>query len=201
MATSNDTSVYLYYDANGVLIYVGITSRGVRRQREHEREKPWWKFTARQEIEHFPTRREALEREGFLIRAFSPPFNTQHNPDKNTRDVYLQLADASLSRQKKAERMRIPLRVVAVTDSEILAVTTMEYVHEASQIEPAGTYQVAVPGAKVKGHEIKRVGGSLAIRVQTTRMSSCGPEGSLMFRQYPKRRDIKRIDFFEAGAA
>lgn len=84
------TSVYRYYDKTGVLLYVGITSRATARQREHNADKEWWAFVARQEVEHFPSRGAASDREKGLIRQFRPPFNTHHNPDHEViRAVYL----------------------------------------------------------------------------------------------------------------
>jgi len=73
------TSVYLYYDAYDVLIYVGVTARGARRQAEHNKDKPWWSFVDHQDVEHLPTRAQALSRESTLIRSRRPPFNTQQN--------------------------------------------------------------------------------------------------------------------------
>lgn len=76
---SHPTSVYLYYDRVGVLIYVGITGRGAIRNGEHNRGKDWWPFVQRQEVEHYGSRKEAAVREKQLIRTFRPPFNKQHN--------------------------------------------------------------------------------------------------------------------------
>ena len=87
------TSVYRFYDENDLLLYVGITSRRVTRQYEHNSSKDWWKFVKRQEVEHYPSRREAMSRERGLITRFRPPFNTQHNPDHEAvREAYLSLA-------------------------------------------------------------------------------------------------------------
>lgn len=84
------TSVYQYFDENDVLIYVGITARSTSRQREHNADKMWWPFVARQTVEHYHARGEALLREGELIRAYRPPFNTQQNPGYlQTRAAYL----------------------------------------------------------------------------------------------------------------
>lgn len=74
------TSVYRYYDKAGVLLYVGITSRRTVRQSEHNADKEWWPYVARQEVEHFPNRDAAAAQERALIRKFRPPFNVQHNP-------------------------------------------------------------------------------------------------------------------------
>lgn len=84
------TSVYRYYDAGNVLLYVGITSRRTSRQAEHNADKEWWPFVRRQSVDHFPTRQEASAREKTLIRQYRPPFNKQHNPDhESMRALYL----------------------------------------------------------------------------------------------------------------
>lgn len=87
---ADPTSVYRYYDKSGLLLYVGITSRATKRQREHNGDKEWWPLVTSQEVEHYPTRALALSRERQLIIGYRPPFNTQHNPDhENLRALYL----------------------------------------------------------------------------------------------------------------
>lgn len=86
------TSVYRFYDARSVLIYVGITSRGVTRQRQHNSDKEWWPFVVAQKVDHFPTRAAAHEREVALIKRWEPPFNKQHNKrHAQLRALYLGL--------------------------------------------------------------------------------------------------------------
>jgi hypothetical protein len=86
------TSVYRYYDRNGVLIYVGITKQGMGRNLQHNGYAEWWQFVARQEIEHLPDRASALALEKALIQEHRPPFNRQHNPGhEDMRGVYLLL--------------------------------------------------------------------------------------------------------------
>lgn len=75
-------SVYQYHDKVGVLLYVGVTSRNVRRTQEHAETKSWWPLTTGSVIEHYPTREMALAREEELIRRYKPPFNTIHNDRK-----------------------------------------------------------------------------------------------------------------------
>jgi predicted GIY-YIG superfamily endonuclease len=90
------TSVYTYYDRHNILLYVGVTSRGMQRNREHNQTKSWWTFVARQEVEHFPTRGKALVQESRLIQQFRPPFNTQGNPGYlGTRAAYLAFHEAA----------------------------------------------------------------------------------------------------------
>lgn len=84
------TAVYRYYDEHDILIYAGITGRGTRRNSEHSRRADWWPLVARQEVEHLPGRRQALDREAELIRRHSPPFNVQLNESAEAvRRAYL----------------------------------------------------------------------------------------------------------------
>jgi hypothetical protein len=86
------TSVYTYFDVAGRLIYVGITSRGITRQLEHNRHAEWWRFVVRQEVEHYGTRTLAEVRETELIRVQHPPFNTAQNDRwQVVRPAYLAL--------------------------------------------------------------------------------------------------------------
>lgn len=88
------TSVYLYRDARGVLLYVGITSQGPRRQNQHAGNTEWWKYVATQDVEHYGSRHDAKVRESILIREERPPFNRQENPGwPETRHAYLTLFD------------------------------------------------------------------------------------------------------------
>lgn len=90
---STPTSVYRYYDSDGALVYVGITSKGPQRQSQHTVTAEWWPHVARQDVEHYPSRDEAAARERELIQRFRPPFNVQHNPEHEAvRDAYLKHA-------------------------------------------------------------------------------------------------------------
>src|SRR3990167_2748522 len=75
------TSVYRYFDESGILIYVGITSQRVTRNRQHNADKVWWQWVASQKIDHFLDTASAHAREVELIKRYRPPFNKQHNPD------------------------------------------------------------------------------------------------------------------------
>lgn len=73
------TSVYLLYDEGGCLLYVGITSTGTKRFAQHRDDQPWFDDVARADFEHYDTRREALAREGSLIRSLHPIHNKALN--------------------------------------------------------------------------------------------------------------------------
>lgn len=131
------TSVYSYYDRNGVLLYVGITGRGSSRQWEHNRDKEWWAFVHRQTVRHFPTRTEALSAEKARILKYRPPFNKQHNPDHEAmRAIYFaqghvvaQLKPREIQVSRKARQLlsvtdhRLPLRAVSASPEETVYTT------------------------------------------------------------------------------
>lgn len=155
MAKHNDrphpTSVYRYYDEDGVLIYVGITGRGTRRNLEHSDKAAWWPFVARQEVEHYPTRKAALTRERSLIRKYRPPFNTQHNPDHTgIRAAYLRFAevlptvDESFQDQYQRLGHGLPLRAVGSSDG-----TTVTFASHPDHWPVAATVQLTKP-AKIR---------------------------------------------------
>ena len=54
------TSLYRYYDDAGRLLYVGIANNPLDRQSQHRSASPWFKQAARQRLEHFDSRAEAL---------------------------------------------------------------------------------------------------------------------------------------------
>lgn len=114
-------SVYQYFDRSGVLIYIGVTSRGLGRNIEHAKSKEWWPFVARQEVEHYQNYEQALQAEKALIKAFRPPFNKQHNPlHRELRARYLYSAltpeenDDKMAFQRLYQRLdhKLPLAVM-----------------------------------------------------------------------------------------
>lgn len=111
------TSVYRYYDKNKILIYVGITSTGITRNRQHNFDKAWWKFVASQEIDHYSSRDAARVNEINLINRFRPPFNRQHNPDyKAINAYYLSLVGCGDTQNLPlAERLRLVNRAVELS--------------------------------------------------------------------------------------
>lgn len=71
-------SVYRIYNADGDLLYVGVTHRGNQRNVEHVNGKAWASEVARTEWEHLPSRDDALLREIELIRDLEPKYNVTH---------------------------------------------------------------------------------------------------------------------------
>lgn len=70
--------VYLAFDSDRIVIYVGVTSHLFNRLYQHT-VKAWWTQVAGLDIESFPTRTEANAREVQLIQCHSPINNEQFN--------------------------------------------------------------------------------------------------------------------------
>lgn len=73
------TSLYRHYDAEGALLYIGISLSWPSRTREHAGGSRWFDQVARVEIENFDTREEALTAEREAIKREKPKFNVVHN--------------------------------------------------------------------------------------------------------------------------
>lgn len=72
------TMLYRHFDRSGVLLYVGISANALKRAAAHG-VKPWGVEISRIEVEHFETRRAALDAEAAAIRAERPRYNIVHN--------------------------------------------------------------------------------------------------------------------------
>lgn len=68
-------TVYLLYDADDALLYVGISVNGPARLAQHSGVQDWWTAVARAEFEHYPDRSAAETRELDLIRERDPRWN------------------------------------------------------------------------------------------------------------------------------
>lgn len=66
------TTVYKLHDAEGELLYVGITEREASRMGQHAECKAWWSEVAAARFEHYPTRQQAADRERELVAAERP---------------------------------------------------------------------------------------------------------------------------------
>lgn len=75
--TQPTSSVYLLFDKDAKLLYVGVTDCFQNRMDGHIRTKPWWGDVAGARFEHFPNRIVAEERERYLIKTMDPPYNSR----------------------------------------------------------------------------------------------------------------------------
>jgi hypothetical protein len=71
-------TVYVARGANGIVLYVGITGRGVGRLHDHAKASAWWPKATSIELLHKPTRAEAEALEKSLIRGLDARYNVTH---------------------------------------------------------------------------------------------------------------------------
>jgi predicted GIY-YIG superfamily endonuclease len=77
---NDDHWLYLCHDNTGALLYVGITSSGIKRFRNHGDVTDWWKDVDHIIVKHFETRNEAEVCERLAIRDLEPKHNIQLIP-------------------------------------------------------------------------------------------------------------------------
>jgi predicted GIY-YIG superfamily endonuclease len=69
------TALYRLYDAEGVLLYIGISGDLKARFARHAARKPWWPQVARKTVEWHLTRTGAAKTEDAAIKAERPKHN------------------------------------------------------------------------------------------------------------------------------
>lgn len=73
------TYVYEAYDAEGTLLYVGITDNVTARLKAHSHGKEWWSQVDQITTESFSSRTLALAAEAERIRTRRPRYNITHS--------------------------------------------------------------------------------------------------------------------------
>lgn len=71
--------VYRFYDAEPLLLYVGISNSPTSRFKSHSRKAPWWPDIARVRIVWCSSRKQALREEARVIRTEGPIWNQALN--------------------------------------------------------------------------------------------------------------------------
>lgn len=102
------THLYRHFDAEGALLYVGISLSAVNRLSQHKDCSHWFDDIARVDIETFPSRHEALRAEKAAILA--------ENPRHNLRRPGLREQDAVRQRRAVEESRTELLRRVVLFD-------------------------------------------------------------------------------------
>lgn len=72
-------ALYWHYDADDVLLYIGISRNVVVRSEAHARSSEWVRFAVRAEARWYATRVDASVAEVAAIRRDKPVFNRAHN--------------------------------------------------------------------------------------------------------------------------
>ncbi len=79
MTDNSPHALYRFYDASGVLLYVGITADPGVRFKKHRGDKAWWTEVANIRIAKHPTRTAVLAAERRAIREERPLWNIAHH--------------------------------------------------------------------------------------------------------------------------
>jgi predicted GIY-YIG superfamily endonuclease len=80
MGEAMTTNLYRHFDAEGALLYVGISLSAVHRLAQHRDHSGWFADIKRVEIVNFETREDALSAETEAIRNENPKWNIQRRP-------------------------------------------------------------------------------------------------------------------------
>lgn len=83
-------SLYRYYNAQGELLYIGISSQYAIRAAQHSKKSPWYAESANVTIEHCRDREDALLKEKKAIRLERPKYNKLHNGWKGSAQSHYQ---------------------------------------------------------------------------------------------------------------
>ena len=73
------TTVYLHFDSENRLVYVGETQRGLARQLEHKRNKAWYREIVITRLVHVPNKEAARDLEKLFIKTLRPIMNIALN--------------------------------------------------------------------------------------------------------------------------
>jgi hypothetical protein len=109
------TELYRHFDKRGNLLYVGISLTTVKRLGEHRTGSAWFRKVATITIQHFRTRKAALEAERIAIQTENPIYNvtgrlrgyrTGQSTENPYRESWRDAADAVMAdaRRELAER-------------------------------------------------------------------------------------------------
>ncbi|MFF0777065.1 GntR family transcriptional regulator [Streptomyces sp. NPDC003720] len=79
MTGSGRAALYRLFDAEGRLLYVGITTDPHQRWKRHAMFMSWWGQVARRTVDWLPSWQEALAAEKRAIQEEGPRFNGTHN--------------------------------------------------------------------------------------------------------------------------
>jgi predicted GIY-YIG superfamily endonuclease len=82
------TALYRLFDADGELLYVGISGNPSQRLKRHEWLQPWWFQVDSHTLDWKDSRQEAAEAERLAIRAELPRWNREHMPDSLIQREY-----------------------------------------------------------------------------------------------------------------
>jgi len=103
------TALYRHYDANGVLLYIGIARSILQRTAQHEKNAAWAEEIARIDVEWHNSREAALQAEAVAITADRPFHNKSHNSQSPAACIV-----AKLGQKRIADTLGVGAAAVSV---------------------------------------------------------------------------------------
>ena len=89
-------ALYRFHDADGALLYVGMTADPSARFRAHKKGKSWWHEVSAVTVEKHPTRAATLNAERLAIVTEKPLHNVCHNSSNPNREIFM-ITDGQLT--------------------------------------------------------------------------------------------------------
>jgi predicted GIY-YIG superfamily endonuclease len=105
------TQLYRHFSKDGTLLYVGISLSSLNRLGQHSDHSHWFGDISRVEIQHFPTREDALEAEALAIHDEKPLCNIM-KPQTAKLMAELARRDADTAKQALKSRRDLTGRIV-----------------------------------------------------------------------------------------
>lgn len=140
-ANSDDDHVlYRHFNEAGELLYIGISSRFMRRTREHEKYSAWFKEITLITVERFVDRRALLQGERIAIEIEKPKYNVVHNirsGDKFGKSSPLQASINELT----ARLVSIPLTATPERVADIVGLSR-SFVRKAIEDGKLGYFEI-----------------------------------------------------------
>lgn len=87
-------NLYRHFDADGKLLYVGVSLSAIRRLNDHK-ESHWFDDIARVHIEKFPDRQSVLEAERLAIHKENPLYNLKRPTPEEVKNRNIKQAENS----------------------------------------------------------------------------------------------------------
>lgn len=107
------TDLYRAFDAEGRLLYVGVSLNLGDRMKGHRSAALWWEDVAIIAVEHCEDRAAAMTAERAAITAESPAYNQQHGSFRSPQPPAEQMPDDVLTADQAAERAGVDRRTIS----------------------------------------------------------------------------------------
>lgn len=76
-------TLYRMFDADGQLLYVGISVNPMSRMKHHASAQPWWEEVSGIDLEKYATRDQVMEAERRAVENENPRYNVRLRPDRD----------------------------------------------------------------------------------------------------------------------